>query len=341
MRRFRGESLHDFALRKSRATQRHFTAVRRPTVGRPRKVAVTGRLGSVRTTSPGEGRGETEEGLSWHEKILMRRARNAAASRNRRRLKKLGVLTRSKRRHLVTQARTTEDEAAAAALQASPQEAAPPSKTRIAKRKPGRPRLSKGVAVRRSGFRRILADADIDSEPPYVVIVNVESSPDNVRSSKTATSDQRRRCRRDSPGCSTPREARIDRRRTAMRRKDPRDVSAEKGSSQRKEALIEDEHSDVSSKTRSSRSMTRLTESPIKRHCSRDVASARDSRAKRRYNTSVDREGTVGVEKHSRTNRTADKSPSSSGSRRKENEEDSSPEVKRKRSRSRPQGEYK
>ena len=300
------------------------------------------------------------EGLTWDEKLLMRRARNAAASRNRRRLKKLGVLTRNKRRTLVTLARTTEDEAAAAALQTSPQEAAPPSKIRVAKRKPlqaspgevappsrvhvakrkpGRPRLSTGVAVRRSVARRVLADAEIDSEPPYMVVVNVESSPDiDVSSVKSATSDQRRRRRRDSSGGSTLRETRIDRRRSALRRNDLSDVSLEKGSSQSKETSMEDEHSHIASKTRS-RSMTHLTELPTKRHFSRDVSSARDSRAKRRYTASVGREGKVGGRKHSRTSRMADNAPSFSGSGQREVEGDSSPEVKSKRPRSRPQGE--
>ena len=301
------------------------------------------------------------EGLTWDEKLLMRRARNAAASRNRRRLKKLGVLTRNKRRTLVTLARTTEDEAAAAALQTSPQEAAPPSKIRVAKRKPlqaspgevappsrvhvakrkpGRPRLSTGVAVRRSVARRVLADAEIDSEPPYVAVVIMESSPDvDDRSDKPATSDQRRQRRRDSPGGSTLRETRIDRRSAMRRNDDSHDVSLEKGSSQSKETLMEDEPSDIASKTRS-RSMTHLTELPTKRHFSRDVSGARDSRAKRRYTASVDREGKVGGRKHSRMNRTVDNAPSSSGPGRREEEGDSSPEVKPKRPKSRPQGEY-
>lgn len=296
-----------------------------------RKTAtVAGRPSGMRTPlreakGKGGNGGETG-GLSWHEKLLMRRARNAAASRNRRRLKKLGVLTRSKRRTLETQARTTENEAAAAALQANPQIAVPSSKPQAVSGNTGVTKTSKGVVRRRPGPRRVLADAEIDSEPPYIAVVNVEDSPTvEGRSSKPRT-----RHYQDSLGGSIMEDRKKHRRRKVLRRKESCENSVEKGRPHRGEGGS----SIIATKTRS-RSSTRSAERSTRQHYSRDIASTRDSRAKRRSTTSVNRELKVAQRKDSRMSRAEDNEPSGSGDPQKAAEGNSPSEGSRKKSKGR------
>ena len=304
-----------------------------------RKTAtVAGRPSGMRTplreTKGKGGNGGETGGLSWHEKLLMRRARNAAASRNRRRLKKLGVLTRSKRRTLETQARTTENEAAAAALQANPQIAVPSSTPQAVSGNTGVTKPSKGVARRRPGPRRVLADAEIDSEPPYIAVVNMEDSPTvEGRSSKPRTADQRTartRHYQDSLGGSIMEDRKKHRRRKVLRRKESCENSVEKGRPHRGEGGS----SIIATKTRS-RSSTRSAERSTRQHYSRDIASTRDSRAKRRSTTSVNRELKVAQRKDSRMSRAEDNEPSGSGDPQKAAEGNSPSEGSRKKSKGR------
>ena len=305
------------------------------TMAHVRKPAtVTSRLGSARPPlvsedRPQGGGGGDTGGLSWHEKLLMRRARNAAASRNRRRLKKLGVLTRSKRRTLETQARTTENEAAAAALQASPSVAVPATKPPGVTGSTGVTKRSKGVARRRPGPRRVVADVDTDSEPPYVVVINTEGHPrDDGHAAKPRSSDQRRRRHHDSPGGSTTDDRMSHRRKKLLRRKESGGDPTGRGDTHKRDTLVV-ESSTIATKTRSRTSSDGLT----KQHYSRDVATTRDSRAKRRSTPSVDREQKiVAPKKDSRLSRVDDSLPSGSGSAQKTTPGGSPLEGSRKRS---------
>jgi len=319
---------HRLSMSKHSSLARTMAHVRKP-------ATVTSRLGSTRQPLVREhraqGRGDTG-GLSWHEKLLMRRARNAAASRNRRRLKKLGVLTRSKRRTLETQARTTENEAAAAALQASPSVPVPSTKPQGVMGTASVIKRSKGVARRRPGARRVLADAEIDSDPPYVVVINMEGNPRvDVHASNPRSSDQqaaRRRRHQDSPGGSTTDDRVSHRRKKLLSRKESRADPTRRGDTHKRDTLV-DESSTIATKTRSRTSSESLT----KQHYSRDVASTRDSRAKLRSTTPVDREQKiVAPKKDSRLSKVDDSLPSGSGSAQKTTPGGSPLEGNRKRS---------
>ena len=316
---------HRLSMTKHSNLARTMAHVRKP-------ATATSRLGrtqqSLGTEDRARGGGDTG-GLSWHEKLLMRRARNAAASRNRRRLKKLGVLTRSKRRTLETQARTTENEAAAAALQASPAVAEPATKPPGVTGSAGGTERSRGVARRRPGPRRVLAEADTDSEAPYVVVINTQGRPrGDGHAAKPRSADQRRQRHHNSPGGSTTDDRMSHRRKTLLSRKESRVDPTGRGDSHKRDTLVR-ESSTIATKTRSRTSSEILT----KQQYSRDIATTRDSRAKRRSTPSVDREHKiVAPKKESRLSRVDHSLPSGSGSAQKTTPGGSPLEGSRKRS---------